>query len=684
MGKEHLSSNARKRARKKAAHEARILQKNAKATKNAETSDQKNKKNKKAKHNHPITGSPNKKKPIRVTNEGEDDDEEGDLLAFAAAWAGGDTTSKTSTKETKKQHKKISHSKNITKPNQSQHHNYNRKPPAFPASLQVPKDDFVRDTHDPSLFQAALETSYEGLVWEGPSDDDEIELRSALTDLSDAGLFRTDVTQPAGLGAKLVLSYVTRCLLGDEGTTYRYLGLRMFSHPWNGKHHNDKGKKLTKALQSIEKLNKNLGTRTQNHLDALAEQRRQRESNNNDPYVQGRSTYNVTLINRMAPHKRLRDEPMFGTNKYSVGWHADSSLEHFSSIAVYHTLMTEETTNSGSENHQHKHKKKKQNFRKTNIDSDDWAVALRVAHDCEGPRAKRLGDITVEETAPPIAVSLPSGSTYFMLDDFNHHHQHAVLAPHNSNKNQSIVRYSSTHRLLRQGHNVQDILARCSKITMGNTDSDVGNDEKSGFWVRHGPKRWRSEQVLLNELETEWLRQFFIQGAEHKELLWGYWKEPLQQLFRYWESLERRTLQVLTLMRDASMERCGTNSTSEGREALKVMAQVQGDRKSAADTVYVSMANLLLERAKLRDLWSKRERDSVFQRLPEGCHPIPFPVGYGMNDQTNKARNFNAMACSPMPDGSSRYLAELASQVKIWGEVYENRRAESLPGKNLL
>lgn len=30
--------------------------------------------------------------------------------------------------------------------------------------------------------------------------------------------------------------------------------------------------------------------------------------------------------------------------------------------------------------------------------------------------------------APLVAVALPSRSAYFLLDDFNHHHQHAVLA----------------------------------------------------------------------------------------------------------------------------------------------------------------------------------------------------------------------------------------------------------------
>ena len=680
-----LSSNARKRARKKALQEARAQKKlagthpaaaaatatNIHPPKKTEAGTNNNKK--KQKRHHPSSKNNNNTKKGSVAA---DQEEEDDLLAFAAAWAGGTTASPSSSSSHQETPSTIPPKQ--TKHRQTVRHNYDRKPPAFPPNLPLPADDFLRDQKPYSRsFQTATETCYEGLVWEGPTGK-EHELRSALSVLDDAGLFRTDVTQPAGLGAKLVPSYVTRCLLGEEGTTYRYLGLRMFAHPWNGQStkHNTPVKE---ALQTLQGLNTSLEERTQAHLEALEQKRRQR-TNEQAPYLQGQSIFNVTLINKMTTHKRLREEPMFGTNKYSVGWHADSSLEHFSSIAVYHTLMTttpDTPSTSASSNHKRKKAPLKHSAAALAVsDEDEWAVALRVTHDAEGPRAKRLGDIAVEETAPPIAVSLPSGSAYFMLDDFNHHHQHAVLAPSSSTAH-TTVRYSSTHRLLRQGHKVQDILARCHK-TMGGSDDDA-------FRSQHGPIRWRPEQVLLTELENEWLRQFFIQGADHKVLLWGYWKEPLQKLFHYWEQLERRTLQVLALMQQASMERCGHNNisstTEEGREALKVMGQVQGDRKSTAEAIYGPMANLLLERAKSRELWAKRERDSVFQRLPEGCRPIPFPVAYGKSGHDQKK---DVLACSPMSDGSSRYLTDLASQVKAWGDAYENRRAESLPGKSIL
>lgn len=52
----------------------------------------------------------------------------------------------------------------------------------------------------------------------------------------------------------------------------------------------------------------------------------------------GSSDYSVTLINRMEPpHKcnvKLRPEPKYGMGLASVSWHADSSLQPHSTIAV--------------------------------------------------------------------------------------------------------------------------------------------------------------------------------------------------------------------------------------------------------------------------------------------------------------------------------------------------------------
>jgi alpha-ketoglutarate-dependent dioxygenase FTO len=355
-------------------------------------------------------------------------------------------------------------------------------PRSFPSNLSRPFNDFLRD-EDPfkESFRSALNTSYEGFV----VDEDignEGRVQNFLEQILANKLFRKDVTQPFGLGTKCALTYVTRCLLGEPGTTYKYLGLRMFAHPWK--------------KTEVESLGKTLTERTKQHLQTLSNTRSERGS----PGTKCRPKFDICLINRMESSVDLKDEPTIGNAKTSVSWHADSSLEHYSTIAVYQTLLL----------NNNKHQKKKEKKKKTDDDDKEgkWFVALRVAHHSEGPQSSRRGadiESSIVKNTPPIAVSLPSGSAYYLLDDFNHHHQHTVLT--NGDMESAGIRYSCTYRLLRDSHNVEHMTGRCQAA--------ISNFHKKGS------KLWRSEQLLLSELENEWIRQFYIQGSQHRDLLWS-------------------------------------------------------------------------------------------------------------------------------------------------------------------
>ena len=350
-------------------------------------------------------------------------------------------------------------------------------PLAFPPGLSLPKNAFLCN-EDPykKSFQTAIDTCYEGFVVDLKVQNvTEAHVQNALLSLEQQGFFRTDVTQPFGLGTKCAKTYVTRCLLGDEGTTYKYLGLRMFSKPWNLRD--------DKAVETIHKLNQALTKRTEHHLSELASKRSQRGE-----VTRGRAGFDICLINRMTHSPDLKEEPSLKQGKCAVSWHADSSLEHYSTIAVYQTIVNPDKDSESS--------------------NSDWSVALRVAHHAEGPESSRRGtDIqsTLVTDAPILSVSLPSGSAYYLLDDFNHHHQHAVVSK-GPNDSTSNIRYSCTHRLLRESHNVHFILERCQKTC--------------SMFHKKGSKLWRSEQLLLNEIESEWIRQFYIQGQQHYDLLW--------------------------------------------------------------------------------------------------------------------------------------------------------------------
>jgi hypothetical protein len=184
-------------------------------------------------------------------------------------------------------------------------------PLPFPSHFPRPAKDFLRE-EDPykESFQSALTTAYEGFVVD-ETVRNEAAVQENLQGLLDQKFFRRDVTQPFGLGTKCAKTYVTRCLLGEPGTTYKYLGLRMFAHPWE--------------TSEIHLLGMDLTQRTQDHLKQLDAIRRKRGA----PPTRGRPGFDIVLINRMIASTDLKREPSLGTSNMTVSWHADSSLEHY-------------------------------------------------------------------------------------------------------------------------------------------------------------------------------------------------------------------------------------------------------------------------------------------------------------------------------------------------------------------
>ena len=56
--------------------------------------------------------------------------------------------------------------------------------------------------------------------------------KSALEKLRDSGYYQYDMVQAGG--SILSRTFVQRCLVGEPGITYKYLGLRLFAHAWSG------------------------------------------------------------------------------------------------------------------------------------------------------------------------------------------------------------------------------------------------------------------------------------------------------------------------------------------------------------------------------------------------------------------------------------------------------------------
>ena len=202
----------------------------------------------------------------------------------------------------------------------------------------------------------------------------------------------------------------------------------------------------------------------------------------------GSADYNLTLVNKMdstATKRDLKKESAYGMGKVSVGWHRDSGLKDFSSIAVYQMLQ-------GT----------------TSKSCDEWGVALRGMDGGAGG---------VLASVPALMVPLPSGSLYYMLDDFNHNHEHAVIAGSDG------VRYSSTHRVAREGQGTwqyirdktDEFIVTASKFDFDAGVANIANEGSKSTAKKRKDKFIsvaRAQQMLMNEIEFEWLRQWYIQG----------------------------------------------------------------------------------------------------------------------------------------------------------------------------
>ena len=96
--------------------------------------------------------------------------------------------------------------------------------------------DFITSTSHPKYYQELLKTSYNGFI-QSPSSSFKnsfhLQFQASLKGLEELNAYQYDITQPAGLGTKLAKTYVSRCLVGEPGITYKYLGIRMFSIPWD-------------------------------------------------------------------------------------------------------------------------------------------------------------------------------------------------------------------------------------------------------------------------------------------------------------------------------------------------------------------------------------------------------------------------------------------------------------------
>ena len=436
----------------------------------------------------------------------------------------------------------------------------------------------------------------------------------------DGGLFLHDVVRPGG--KKCTRTVVSRTLVGEPGSTYKYLGLRLFSHPWIDVDDDDgdaiteeggEGRSLlalgypcttTMALFAMGRANTHLASRTKDRLEIHVAPHVMPEG------MVGASDYNLTLVNRMEPYATGRkNETEYGMGKVSVGWHRDSGLKDYSSIAVYQSLSSSSGTTTTT---------------KTIVNDDGWGVALRAMDGGAG------GPLS---TIPPLLVPLPSGSIYYMLDDFNHNHEHAVISPSSTKKMENTttaaattttIRYSSTHRVAREGRgtwqyirdkargivSIEDDSTSSRLLLLSKYDNTIllpSKKEKDAF-----VSRIRAQQNIMTEIEFEWLRQWFVQGKKHASLH-PYWHKPILELCTTYCKLERMTCEVLDMLTNFNNDK--NNTSGQSSSSLSRGSIVTED-------LFDVLIESFTERLALRTTWHERYSDPIYTDIPEDERPF--------------------------------------------------------------
>uniref|UniRef100_A0A3P8VFZ2 Alpha-ketoglutarate-dependent dioxygenase FTO n=1 Tax=Cynoglossus semilaevis TaxID=244447 RepID=A0A3P8VFZ2_CYNSE len=279
--------------------------------------------------------------------------------------------------------------------------------------------------------------------------------------------------------------------------------------------------------------------------------------------------FNVTLLNYMDPTamSQLKEEPYYGMGKMAVGWHHDENLITHSPVAVYSYSCNDDKGDSGEGS--------------SSSQKTCWRVGLKVAWDIH---------------TPGLMLPLESGDCYYMKDDLNTTHQHCVLTGDNT-------RFSSTHRMAEcSSGTLTYIQSRCQEAL-----SNLHPDPETGSYSLLAllPTTLQHCEEIHNEVEFEWLRQYWFQGQRYARFC-SWWTKPMEQLEKDWRLMETMTMLFL-------------KTVEEGRAA-------EGRREMAE-----TLLSALTDRHQQRQTWRDRCRSSLAQTLPPEEAPVDRPF-WGVDD----------------------------------------------------
>ncbi|XP_077375847.1 alpha-ketoglutarate-dependent dioxygenase FTO isoform X1 [Festucalex cinctus] len=282
----------------------------------------------------------------------------------------------------------------------------------------------------------------------------------------------------------------------------------------------------------------------------------------------GSAKFNVTLLNYMDPAamSQLKEEPYYGMGKMAVGWHHDENLISHSPVAVY-SYSCHDDKGESSEGSSEK---------------ASWRIGLKVAWDIH---------------TPGLMLPLQSGDCYYMRDNLNSTHQHCILAG-------DAARFSSTHRVAEcSTGTLTYIQSRCQEA-LSNLHTDPETGSHSLKTLR--PATMQHCEEIHNEVEFEWLRQYWFQGQRYTRFC-SWWSKPMEELEKDWKLMETMTMLFLAKVEE------------EG--------QVGESRRDMAET----LLSALIDRHQQRQTWRDRCHSSLAQTLPPEEAPVDRPF-WGVDD----------------------------------------------------
>ncbi|XP_062326944.1 alpha-ketoglutarate-dependent dioxygenase FTO [Osmerus eperlanus] len=335
---------------------------------------------------------------------------------------------------------------------------------------------------------------------------------------------------------------VRQSKLGVTGSNPHSEGKRTGSNPASGRSPEAEGAMLGCQEKPVSELKQSLSSY---HIQDEEEEEEEQQSGQGcsappQAPCPGPAPFNVTLLNYMDPSaiSQLKEEPYYGMGKMAVGWHHDENLVTRSPVAVYSYSC---------------HDNKGVSPEESSGEKGCWRIGLKVAWDIH---------------TPGLTLPLQSGDCYYMRDDLNRSHQHCVLTG-------DVPRFSSTHRVAEcSTGTLAYIEARCREaLSYLRVEADGGAHSLLSLL----PSTFQHCEEIHNEVEFEWLRQYWFQGQRYTRFC-SWWSSPMERLETDWRHMELMTKLFLAVVEDEE-------SAEEGRrEMAETLLSALTDRQQHRQT----------------------------------------------------------------------------------------------------